>query len=177
MGSHVIKHWRRHHKHKLSRALVSYPAAATEMAAKFDLVRAGRNVQAEIYSYMPLMPASHRFELICTIAYSSHQIEQFGCYLHLVIKWQYSDITSVFLRLNKGAWRSVFSGYRCAFLLVVWGAMPWISFAVFTFLQMKPKNYRMTSTYWNTLTAKFFLKLGSIETIRPFVLLKSDRKW
>ena len=34
------------------------------MTVKFDLVRAGRNVEAEVYSYTPLMPAWHRYRSI-----------------------------------------------------------------------------------------------------------------
>ena len=67
MGSHVIMQQRQHQKNYLLRGQVSCQAAATKMVVKFDMGRAGRNVQAEIDSYTPLMPASHRFELICIV--------------------------------------------------------------------------------------------------------------
>ena len=132
------------------------------------------------------MPASHRFELIFTIAYSSHQVEQFVCYLHLVINWQYSDITSVFLRLSKGAWRSILSGFRCAFLFVVWGAMLWISFAVFTFFQMwswrttvRPVHIEtrwLSKSSWNWETFKWCNHLSNSNRIEnDKVLVQTNR--
>ena len=64
-GFHAIMRQRWHQKNKLAQGQVSCQAAATKMAVKFDLVRAGQNVECEIDSYTPLMVASHRFEPIC----------------------------------------------------------------------------------------------------------------
>ena len=63
-GSHAIMRQRRHKKNKLAQGQVSCQAAATKLAVKFDLVRAGQNVESEIDSYTPLMVSSHRFEPI-----------------------------------------------------------------------------------------------------------------
>ena len=59
--SHVVIHHRWHHKKKLPQVQVSCQAAAKKMPVKFDLVRAGRNVSAEIDSYTPLVPAWHSY--------------------------------------------------------------------------------------------------------------------
>ena len=59
MGSHVIMHQRRHHKNKLYGGQVSYKAAATKMAVKFNLVRAGQNVEYEIDRKSTRLNSSH----------------------------------------------------------------------------------------------------------------------
>ena len=60
-GSHVIMRIRRHHTNKLIQSQVACQAAATKMAVKFDLERAGQNVEAEIDSSTSLAPAWHRY--------------------------------------------------------------------------------------------------------------------
>ena len=56
---------RQHQKNKLRQSQVSFQTAAKKMAVKFDLVRAGQNVKAEIDGFTHIMVAWHRFELIC----------------------------------------------------------------------------------------------------------------
>ena len=63
-GSHAIIRQLWNQKNKLAQGQVSFQAAATKMAVKFNLVRAGQNVEYEIDSYTPLMVASHKFEPI-----------------------------------------------------------------------------------------------------------------
>lgn len=55
---------RQHQKDKLTQSQVSCQTAAKKMAVKFDLVRAGQNVKAEIDSFTHIMVAWHRFPSI-----------------------------------------------------------------------------------------------------------------
>ena len=80
-GSHAIMRHRWHQKNKLAQGQVSCQAAATKMAVKFDLVRAGQNVECEIDSYTPLMVASHKFEPIYG------QIAYGGVFVFMSLRW------------------------------------------------------------------------------------------
>ena len=62
----MITRQRKDQKNKVKQGQVSYQAAAKKMAVKFDLVRAGHKVEAEIDSYTPVMTVWHRFEPICS---------------------------------------------------------------------------------------------------------------
>ena len=110
--SHMIMRWNRQEPKRSSGSQVCCQAVAKRMAAKFAVVRAGRNSKVGIGTYTPLMGAWHRFPPIYIIQYIQYiqyiVTSMYGCNKitggKVIYRIQVNFKTCMILKHNRSWW-------------------------------------------------------------------------